>query len=491
MSFTKTNRSIDPYEGIYFQDFLKSGSRKCSNLKGISLFLLCHIGFISLGVAGYTVINNNLLPNFSFNSDDNESTISKESTESYLLIISPDAVTLNLDEDETSTIDISANNTEKSFTLDCDFSDVISVEKVSNSNGVVTHKIIPQSIGTGYIEYRLLDADDNNTVYDTKRVSVTVNGTLDRGVFSNHKYQVFDDSMTWSEAKTSCEKLGGHLATISSNEEQEYIQKLIKSTRKENLWLGGSYSEADGIWYWIDNSEWNYTNWDALQPDNYTGDEFYLRIKNRDRVYDDWEAYDGKWNDTVENADGTSESSDVPISSFGYVCEWDYIETPIIGNLEPTNDVGYNQPGEVTDCFGNNYTAEQAFSISFSGRNESRAEFNFEGIDYRTIDYDISIALSSRDKFVNANEYSFDSDFTLCDISLVAIKADGSETNCSGTWDMLNYGFFSETSAIHHTVALPEGTVAVRFEGNAMQSYSGVRVIIANAKLNTLVSDDT
>jgi len=410
---------------------------------------------------------------------------SVEHVETYALIISEDSVVLNLDEDETSTIDISADNSEKAFKLNFDYSNIISVEKVSNNDGVITHKIIPQSIGTGYIEYKLIDADDESIVYDTKRISITVEGTFNTGTFNNHFYQVFDDSMTWTEAKMACEEAGGHLATISSNEEQDYIQHLIKSTRKENIWIGGVYSVSSGSWSWVDNSEWNYINWDVSQPDNYTNDEYFLRMKNRDRIYDDWEAYDGKWNDTDDGADGISDNSDVPIASFGYICEWDYIETSIIGNLQPTNDVGYNPPGEIIDCFGNNYNAEQAFSITFSGRNECRAEFHFEGIDYRTINYDVSIADSSRDKFVNAEDYSFNSDFSLCDMTLVAIQADGSETYCSGTWDILNYGFFNELSVIHHTVALPEGTVAVRFEGNAWQSYSGVKVIIANATLTT------
>lgn len=73
-------------------------------------------------------------------------------------------------------------------------------------------------------------------------------------------------------------------------------------------------------------------------------------------------------------------------------------------------------------------------------------------------------------------------------MSLIAIQADGSETNCNGTWDMLKYGFFNE-AVIHYTVALPEGTMAICFEGNAMQFYAGVRVTIANATLITEISD--
>lgn len=488
MSFSKNNSSIDPYEGIYFQDFLKNGLPKHNNIKGISFIIFAHLGILVLGVGCYAIVSKNILPKFSFKFSETEPTSSVNSAETYSLVISQDSITLNLDENETSTVDVSANNTEKSFKLNCDYSDIVSVETVSNNNGIITHKVTPLSIGTGYLEYKLIDSDNESIVYDTKKVNVTAEGTLSTGTFNNHFYQVFDDSMTWTEAKAACEEAGGHLATINSSEEQDYIQQLIKSTKKDNIWIGGNFSAANNSWSWVDNTEWDYTNWDASQPDNFTGDEYYLRIKHRDRVYEDWEAYDGKWNDIADSADGAGQDFDVPISSFGYICEWDYIKTPIIGNLKPTNDVGYNSPEEITDCFGNNYNAQQAFSITFSGRNECRAEFDFNGVDYRTLAYDVSIANTSREKFANAQDYSFESDFPLCDMSLVAIQSDGSETNCNGTGDMLIYGFFNET-VIHHTVALPEGTVAIRFEGNAMQSYAGVKVIIANATLTTEITD--
>lgn len=34
-----------------------------------------------------------------------------------------------------------------------------------------------------------------------------------------------------------------------------------------------------------------------------------------------WEANKGKWIDTANNADGR-EDAEVPISSFGFICEW-------------------------------------------------------------------------------------------------------------------------------------------------------------------------
>ena len=43
---------------------------------------------------------------------------------------------------------------------------------------------------------------------------------------NDHRYQVFDTSMRWTEAEEYCESLGGHLVTITSEEEQKFIECL-------------------------------------------------------------------------------------------------------------------------------------------------------------------------------------------------------------------------------------------------------------------------
>ena len=144
--------------------------------------------------------------------------------------------------------------------------------------------------------------------------------------FDSHYYKVIDAPMTWTEARDACEEVGGHLAAITSEEEQSFICDIIKNSNQANMWIGGYYSEDDDEWYWVDGSDWDYTNWDDPQPDNYTGDEFYLRMKNRTKKYSNWEAVDGKWNDTADTADGFDSRADAPISTFGYVCEWDSLK---------------------------------------------------------------------------------------------------------------------------------------------------------------------
>ena len=437
----------------------------------------------------YMFVSKGVFLNFSIKlANENENS---GATEVFSLSASDTSITLNLDEDESQSITFIANsdsNPEKNLSISRGNSEIVTIESVNDDpTGQLAYVFTAKKIGSDSISFKLVDTDNSDTIYDTKTIKVKVTGTLDHGIFDNHSYQIFETSLSWAEAKEACEVAGGHLATINSVEEQDFIQGLIKSTKRENLWLGGTYSISNGTWNWVDGTPLEYTNWDTAQPDNYTGDEYYIRIKNRDKTYADWEAFDGKWNDTANAADDTETNADAPISSFGYVCEWDFVETTIVGGLHPSNDVGYNAPSEITDCFNNHYTADQEFSITFSGKKRSKVTFDFDGVNYCILDYDMSIAQSSKEKFENSEEYSFTSDFELCDFSLVAVTEDGNESYlCT---DFFKYGFFSESTPIHHTIILPENTVRIRFQGNAMQSYAGVRVIIANATLTTVVKE--
>lgn len=147
--------------------------------------------------------------------------------------------------------------------------------------------------------------------------------------YNGHSYMVYPESMTWQEAKEYCGKLGGHLVTISDADEQKFVEELAENcTDKVSYWLGGYYSDSE--WKWVDDTEFSYTNWDSWtdgkkeyrQPDNFYGDEYYLRFANKDFTYTDWKSNKGKWNDVSNEADGTS--GDVPLDSFGVICEWDY-----------------------------------------------------------------------------------------------------------------------------------------------------------------------
>lgn len=116
---------------------------------------------------------------------------------------------------------------------------------------------------------------------------------------NGHWYDVIDvPGITWTEANTIAGSsiyggLGGHLATITSDEENNFIFSSF-GVNNRPLWLGGfqepSASEPFGDWQWVTGESWLYSNWTGGEPNNFdTGNEDALAFA--------WFSADGSWND--------------------------------------------------------------------------------------------------------------------------------------------------------------------------------------------------
>ena len=130
-------------------------------------------------------------------------------------------------------------------------------------------------------------------------------------IFNGHAYAYFDVLCSWEEAEDRCEALGGHLATITSEEEQSFVASSSLGS-SANYWLGATDAAEEGVWSWVTNEEWSYTNWCAAdgQPDNYLfysedGEDFLEYVVGKGQ----WNDRDGRY--TVDN------------HKIGYICEWD------------------------------------------------------------------------------------------------------------------------------------------------------------------------
>ena len=125
--------------------------------------------------------------------------------------------------------------------------------------------------------------------------------------FNGNTYAYINKSMTGDEAKEYCESLGGHLVTITSAEEQEFIENtVLVSPAKGYYWLGG-IKDAEGNWKWVTDEEWNYTNWSGGEPNNSGGREKCLHLYSSTK----------KWNDLA------SDTSVYRVANFGILCEWE------------------------------------------------------------------------------------------------------------------------------------------------------------------------
>ena len=66
------------------------------------------------------------------------------------------------------------------------------------------------------------------------------------------------DHMTWVDAEAHCQREGGHLASIHSDDQALELGLLSAGG---SYWIGAAYDWGQGAWIWTDGSPWDYSKW--------------------------------------------------------------------------------------------------------------------------------------------------------------------------------------------------------------------------------------
>ncbi len=145
---------------------------------------------------------------------------------------------------------------------------------------------------------------------------------LDYTDFPNHSYQIIENSniSSFEEAEEYCQTIGGHLATIQSQEENDYIYSMMISEGYKSAYFGFTDRDIEGTWVWVNDEPVNYTNWAPSEPNSENSEENYAMFY--------YKFTDGTWNDGRWGSDTTA-----------FICEWDKqlqsdSESPIIVFLD-------------------------------------------------------------------------------------------------------------------------------------------------------------
>lgn len=150
---------------------------------------------------------------------------------------------------------------------------------------------------SGYIYNSVGSGVQNVEVKLYKRTTPTLNGFTSQNNFNGHSYYRSTGSMTWTDARQACLNMGGHLVTSTTLAENNFLFGLWP-----NGWIGLTDEETEGVWKWVTNEPFSWSNWNGGEPNN-AGNEDYIQFVGG-----------GKWND-------------LPNASLPYVLEFDYIVT--------------------------------------------------------------------------------------------------------------------------------------------------------------------
>ncbi len=149
-------------------------------------------------------------------------------------------------------------------------------------------------------------------------------------IHQQHSYMIFeeDDITTWEDAQNYCKQLGGHLAIISSKEENDTLFQYMISSGYNSAYFGYTDEVEEGVWVWVNDEVSSYTNWHTNEPNSENTKEDYAMFY--------YKYSDGTWND------GDFGNRTVG-SGKAFICEWDYeIEVSASSDyLLPTSNVEY------------------------------------------------------------------------------------------------------------------------------------------------------
>jgi hypothetical protein len=120
----------------------------------------------------------------------------------------------------------------------------------------------------------------------------------------------YTNDITWFEAKTAAEALGGYLATITSQAEEDFLQStdaFAGAVKGEGIraWIGLSDIESEGNFKWVTGPEsgqsLGYADWMGNEPNNSWPGEHYVEWRNYP-----YGPSGGAWNDVPFDAWGVN-----------------------------------------------------------------------------------------------------------------------------------------------------------------------------------------
>ena len=109
----------------------------------------------------------------------------------------------------------------------------------------------------------------------------------------------------------AAQSIGGHLLTITSAAENEFVRETFGNFGgvPRRLWLNATDRDEEGNFVWLNYAPFEYSNFAVGEPNNFGGNEDYLEIHP-----------DGTWND-LSTLDASAADHYVVVE-VGCACDW-------------------------------------------------------------------------------------------------------------------------------------------------------------------------
>lgn len=150
-----------------------------------------------------------------------------------------------------------------------------------------------------------------------KPASEVVLGPPGALAYGGHKYLLVKAEVTWDEARDAAEKMGGHLATLTSKEENDWAMATFLVTRSR-IWIGGHRIGEGYGWEWITGERWDFTAWAEGEPNRSNDLEEALELSQRGVT---------GWNDVGGYTREYFDNSGTKPGATSYLVEWELFQS--------------------------------------------------------------------------------------------------------------------------------------------------------------------
>jgi len=227
------------------------------------------------------------------------------------------------------------------------------------------------------------------TVKLYKRVTPVITGFTNQQNYNGHSYYRSTGSAFWLTAKANCEAMGGHLVTVTSSAENNFIFNLWPSG-----WIGLTDEVTEGVWRWVTGEPYSYSSWNAGEPNN-VGNEDYVQFVGS-----------GRWNDLPNN------------QALPYVLEFEYIVTTTAWAVDATSVT--NASGQYSFSRPTNPSVEWYIEVVVPTVSSNLSATDFDGPG------DIVLGKTALKPFhYHKYDLNNDSKLTVGDICVIADRING------------------------------------------------------------------
>lgn len=277
----------------------------------------------------------------------------------------------------------------------------------------------------------------------------TISVPADAVEFNGHYYFLYEKTnvTSYDEALEYCVDNGGYLATITSQEENDFVYSYITGLGCETAYLGLSDASSEGNWQWCTGESLSYVNWHSGEPNGESSNEDYAMFY--------YKYSDGTWND------GDFGGSTVNGGN-SFICEWgDY-----------TLGSGDNKAGESDRTTSDERDIVLALDVSGSMSGTPIDETRKASINFieTILEEDASIGIVTYDN--SANRVS---DFSVNKNSLENIVSgiyDGGGTNIEAGLREAHSMLSSSNAKKKIIVLMSDGEPNDGKEGDALVAYA-------------------